>query len=117
MTRRNARQTDVAFDENSDVAGTVDFDWRAVEGAAEELNEGELRKYRQELARRLLEWLCANGRTPHRIGVTVLVLVHILNGGRRADLASRLHVSRQRVHALLTRARRELAFLKGLGAL
>ena len=106
------------FDESGTVP-TVDFPFDELDAAPDaERDKAELREHRQEVVRNLLAWLAQNGRqSPHQIGTKVLILSHLLAAGTRKELAARLGVTRQRTHQLLTRARKELAFLRGFPGL
>ncbi len=106
--------SDLAFDDTGRPVRTVGFKFP---GEEEEPSEDELQKYREEVVHNLVIWLAKNSRTPHQLGTKVMVIANVLEDGSRKELAQRLGVSRQRVHQILTRAKRELAFLQRLGTL
>ena len=103
---------EIAFDDDGNRIGQTGFDYDALDGEVEPQNTDDARA-RQELPARLLTWLASGSVDAFAVGRRVLILSHLLSGGKQTQraLARRLRISPSHANALIKASERQIAYL------
>lgn len=103
----------IAFEDGRAVP-SLSFDYDALD-APEPTEKADVRLAQLEAVRGVLREVCRDGAKPKIVGQRVLAMACVLGDFEsQAALARSLGVSRQRVHALVDKARQHLAMLTGV---
>ncbi|MEI7733736.1 MAG: helix-turn-helix domain-containing protein [Verrucomicrobiota bacterium] len=103
---------DTAFDDDGNRIGQTGFDYDAMDGTQEPQDRDDARA-RQELFRRVIQFLASGEAPAVAVGRRVILLAHLLhdNAVTQRQLARKLRLSPGRVSQLLNVVKRELATL------